>query len=256
MISACLLLLQAWRLLFERYPKAAAQMLAAVPEEYRLNSTGFTKVTVAIDNPTPIHYDGQPAPSRTIWTHRYGEGLVLTGGTRPADQNFGVTFLLSFELDEAGRLVGGSHVLCGSDDGTTVIVLDNPNGVIYMGDYRRVLHANAATRGNGRRFILTAYCSKSLVDLVKKRLLLACITPSPAGLCILRLPHRHFSCVAALPTQHSPACRLPTSAATPWRRTGLPGRVSRSSLLRPRPNKFQSLRPTLARPFVRCAETF
>ena len=61
----------------------------------------------------------------------------------------------------------GSLVLCGSDDGTTVIVLDNPNGVICIGDYRRVLHANAATRGNGRRFILTAYCSKSLVDLVR-----------------------------------------------------------------------------------------
>ena len=29
----------------------------AIPDEYRLAGTGWTKVTVALNNPTPVHYD-------------------------------------------------------------------------------------------------------------------------------------------------------------------------------------------------------
>ena len=91
-----------------------------------------------LNNPTPLHFD---------------------------DNNFGCTVLWSVELDEEGSLVGGSHVICGMDGLECVVVRDSPAGVVYVGDYRRVLHANAATRG-GRRLIVTAYCSESLVDLV------------------------------------------------------------------------------------------
>jgi len=135
------LLDDAWRLLAERHPKAAAEMLAAVPEEYRLKpEVGFTKVTVAVDNPTPLHYD---------------------------DGNFGATFLASFEIDSDGALVGGSHVLCCNEEEQVVIVGDCAEGVVFLGDYRRVLHSNAARRG-GRRFVVTAYCSKSLKELAAR----------------------------------------------------------------------------------------
>lgn len=46
-----------------------------------------------------------------------------------------------------------------------LVVRDCAEGVVLLGDYRRVLHANAAT-ATGRRLIVTAYCGKSLVDLV------------------------------------------------------------------------------------------
>lgn len=135
------LLDDAWLLLAERHPKAAAEMLAAVPEEYRLKpEVGFTKVTVAVDNPTPLHYD---------------------------DGNFGATFLASFEIDSDGALVGGSHVLCCNEEEQVVIVGDCAEGVVFLGDYRRVLHSNAARRG-GRRFVVTAYCSKSLKELAAR----------------------------------------------------------------------------------------
>ena len=45
------LLPAAWALLVKHYPKMADKMLAAVPSRYRLENTGFTKVTVAYNNP-------------------------------------------------------------------------------------------------------------------------------------------------------------------------------------------------------------
>lgn len=45
-------------------------------------------MTVALNNPTPVHYD---------------------------DNNFGLTFLICFELDEAGSLQGGSHTVYSLD---------------------------------------------------------------------------------------------------------------------------------------------
>ena len=32
-------------------------MLKAVAQNYRLEGTGFTKVTIAINNPMPLHFD-------------------------------------------------------------------------------------------------------------------------------------------------------------------------------------------------------
>jgi hypothetical protein len=38
----------------KRFGKVADAMLNAVPPEYRLEDTGFTKVTLAMNNPTPV----------------------------------------------------------------------------------------------------------------------------------------------------------------------------------------------------------
>ena len=87
------------------------------------------------------------------------------------DQNFGLTFLICFNVtpgDECLKPGSGSHVLCSSDCKVAVQVRDSKEGVVTLGDYRRVLHANRAVNGNGERFIVTAYCSKSLVEMVNK----------------------------------------------------------------------------------------
>ena len=89
---------------------------------------------LAVNNPTPLHFD---------------------------DNNYGATYLAAWEID---ALVGGSHMLASSRLDQCIIVGDSPAGVEYVGDYRRVLHANAATL-RGRRLIVTAYCAASLVAL-------------------------------------------------------------------------------------------
>ena len=45
------LLPAAWKLLVEHFPKLTDKMLAAVPKRYRMEGTGFTKATVAWNNP-------------------------------------------------------------------------------------------------------------------------------------------------------------------------------------------------------------
>jgi hypothetical protein len=83
------------------------------------------------------------------------------------DKNYGVTFLFALNLDH--ELDGGSHVISDIDYDVAVVVGDNSAvGTVFIGDYRRVLHGNAATL-KGRRFILTAYCSASLVEKVAKQ---------------------------------------------------------------------------------------
>ena len=119
-------------------------MLDAVPPRYCLAGTGFTKVTLALNNPTPLHYD---------------------------DNNFGVTFLEAFDVNGDLASGRGTHVLVDRDFGAAVQVRDRAlTGVVTLGDYRRVLHANRAVgEGEGERFIMTAYCSMTLVDLVRPR---------------------------------------------------------------------------------------
>ena len=45
------ILVAGWKLMVEYFPKICNEMLAAVPEQFRLGGTGFTKVTVACNNP-------------------------------------------------------------------------------------------------------------------------------------------------------------------------------------------------------------
>ena len=54
----------AWRALEEHFPETCKEMLDAVPPEYRLEGTAFTKVTVALNNPTPVHFDDSAPPSQ------------------------------------------------------------------------------------------------------------------------------------------------------------------------------------------------
>ena len=44
--------------------------------------------------------------------------------------NFGLTFLICFELDEEGSLVGGSHAIFDDDYGQCVVVKDCPEGTV------------------------------------------------------------------------------------------------------------------------------
>eukprot|EP00965_Chrysotila_dentata_P203698 6181894-Pleurochrysis_carterae.AAC.1 len=72
----------AWHALCDEFPDVGLEMPAAAGS-YGLASTRFTKTTVALNNPTPLHYDRG---------------------------NFGVTALVSFDvtgLDD--ELRGGSH---------------------------------------------------------------------------------------------------------------------------------------------------
>eukprot|EP00965_Chrysotila_dentata_P171617 5663489-Pleurochrysis_carterae.AAC.1 len=65
---------------------ACAATISLVPASYRLEGTGFTKVTVALNNPSPVHTD-------------YA--------------NLGQTFLISFDVSAADScgvgVSGGSH---------------------------------------------------------------------------------------------------------------------------------------------------
>ena len=56
-------------------------------------------------------------------------------------------------------------MLCDNELRCAVQIRTLEEGVVTIGDYRRVLHANRAC-GDGERLIVTAYCSQTLVDLV------------------------------------------------------------------------------------------
>ena len=93
--------------------------------------TGFSKVTVSLDNPTDLHWD---------------------------KNNFGVTALLILPSED---LVGGTHALISDDFSSAVLVRDTPYGLLIIGDYGRVLHGNLATYA-GSRFIVNMYCAKEV----------------------------------------------------------------------------------------------
>ena len=126
-----------WAFLQKQYPTIAKDMEDKVPRKYWLSRTPFTKVTVAMNNPTPVHFD---------------------------DKNYGLTFLVSFEVGDEGSLVGGSHCIFCMQGGAALVVQDSGRGTTIVGDYRRLLHANLAT-SRGRRLVVTCYTSKYIVDL-------------------------------------------------------------------------------------------
>ena len=129
-----------WARLVACYPSAAQSMIDQVPVQYRLCGTAFTKVTVALNNPTPLHVDYN---------------------------NVGVTALMCFDVSDGSvdELMGGSHVIIGANFKQAIIIKDTRAGTMILGDYKRILHGNLATQ-QGRRFIVTAYTSRSLVTLV------------------------------------------------------------------------------------------
>eukprot|EP00965_Chrysotila_dentata_P178466 5894103-Pleurochrysis_carterae.AAC.1 len=65
-------------------------MLAASHRKTRLAGTGFTKVTAALNNPTPLHVD---------------------------EHTIGVTVLAAFDVSSVGKvsLAGASHIVVSDD---------------------------------------------------------------------------------------------------------------------------------------------
>jgi hypothetical protein len=142
----------AWKETCCAFPVESAAMLSAVPAQFRLENTGFTKLTIAVNNPTPLHYD---------------------------NNNYGVTHLVTYDVNDnlqEGFDGNGHHVLVGNDFVSGMFVNTNRQGTVIIGDYRRILHANCAIFPTGidehdkdkTRLILTCYCSQSLVDLVRR----------------------------------------------------------------------------------------
>ncbi len=47
----------AWKETRSTFPVESAAMLNAIPVKFHLEKTGFTKLTIAVnENPTPLHY--------------------------------------------------------------------------------------------------------------------------------------------------------------------------------------------------------
>lgn len=121
----------AWAACVQEDQATCERTLAAVAPRYRLEGTGFTKVTVSLNNPTPVHTD-------------YG--------------NIGLTFLMAHDVSDADEppLQGGSHIMLDPDMRAVIVVEDHADGVFLIGDYANVLHANLAST-SGRRFVVTCY---------------------------------------------------------------------------------------------------
>ena len=131
-----------WNELAHAFPEECEHVLRRVPEQYRLEGTGFTKVTLGEDNPTPMHVD---------------------------NNNFGLTALLAIDVSPQGCMIrGGSHVVHSVTGDRTVVFKDSRLGLLFLGDYTRILHGNLATQC-GRRLILTAYCGMSIIDRHAKK---------------------------------------------------------------------------------------
>jgi hypothetical protein len=103
----------AWDFLARRYPSIAREMLREVGR-YGIYGTGFSKVTVAYDNPTCVHYDS----------------------------NFGADVVMAFRLRS---LKGGEHVMLSVDGCEAVVVETSELGVLIGGSHAHLLHGNLGT---------------------------------------------------------------------------------------------------------------
>ena len=127
----------AWTHVQQRFPKIAQIMLEQVGI-YGIYGTGFSKVTIAYDNPTNVHYD----------------------------DNFGADVVLAFGY---GDLKSGSdHVMTSHDGRQAIIVETSPLGTIVSGNHQHVLHGNLGTT-NGGRVIYAFYLSKALLNNAPNR---------------------------------------------------------------------------------------
>ena len=91
----------AWDFVVRRYPNISREMLREVGR-YGMYSTGFSKVTIAYDNPTCVHYDS----------------------------NFGADVILAFRLR---ALKGGEHVMLSVDGGEAIVVETSELGTLIGG---------------------------------------------------------------------------------------------------------------------------
>jgi len=123
----------AWDFVKRRYPAISKEMLAAVGP-YGIYDTGFSKVTIALDNPTCAHYDS----------------------------NFGADVIMAFRLE---GLKGGEHVMLSVDGGKAIVVETSELGVLIGGCHEHLLHGNLATTKGGR-VVLAWYMPQALLDRI------------------------------------------------------------------------------------------
>ena len=126
----------AWEHLLRRFPKIGERMLTEAGK-YGIYGTGFSKVTVAYDNPTNAHYDN----------------------------NFGADVLVVFNLR---NLRGGHHVMTSHDGKEAIVVESSKLGTIISGNHQHVLHGNLGTTSGGR-IIFSFYLAQALLDRAPNR---------------------------------------------------------------------------------------
>ena len=119
----------AWDFVVRRYPSISKKMLDAVGI-YGIYGTGFSKVTIAYDNPTCAHYDS----------------------------NYGADVLLAFRLKS---LKGGEHVMWSVDGCDAIVIESSELGVLIGGCHEHLLHGNLATTDGGR-VVLAWYMPQAL----------------------------------------------------------------------------------------------
>ena len=123
----------AWEHLLRRFPRIAEKMQAEAGK-YGIYGTGFSKVTVAYDNPTNAHYD----------------------------DNFGADVLVVFNIRS---LRGGHHVMTSHDGKEAIVVESSKLGTIISGNHQHVhvLHGNLGTTSGGR-IIFSFYLAQALLN--------------------------------------------------------------------------------------------
>ena len=119
----------AWDFVVRRYPKIASDMMREVGR-YGMYGTGFSKVTIAYDNPTCVHYDS----------------------------NFGADVILAFRLRS---LKGGEHVMLSVDGDAAIVVETSELGTLIGGCHEHLLHGNLGTTDGGR-IVLAWYFPQDL----------------------------------------------------------------------------------------------
>ena len=97
---------------------------------YGIYGTGFSKVTIAYDNPTCVHYDS----------------------------NYGADVILAFRLRS---LKGGEHVMLSVDGGEAIVVETSELGTLIGGCHEHLLHGNLGTTDGGR-VVLAWYMPEDL----------------------------------------------------------------------------------------------
>jgi len=118
-----------WKAFKDKSPDEAARILELVDPEFRIGGTGFTKITMALNNPTPVHHDRG---------------------------NVGITAVLELCSDD---IEWGDHAFMDDD---TVYAFKPRSGTLFLGPYKQLRHGNMAT-AKGGRWICTAYTSKDVV---------------------------------------------------------------------------------------------
>ena len=114
-----------WDEFVRKSPDKAAAAKAAVRPEFCIGRSGWTKLTMALDNPSPVHHDR----GNLAWS--------------------GVFELCSDDLE------WGDHVIMDNDN---VYMFKPRSGTLFLGPYKFTRHGNLAT-AKGGRWICTAYVS-------------------------------------------------------------------------------------------------